>query len=1298
MTALELKDQSELSEQLLNDTKEENSSNNENPHAVKVPNGCAAICFKPVCLPSCSICFILAAIITSSILILQNRVTQFASFWVEWRYIDDFYLSQIYTTYNGTRIDYNNKTLLNSTIFKTNSIDKGIILYEYLEMHIHLDTTQVINEFRLKIEPTNQSIAEKLANSISVSTEIWYEYPYYFQFRGQYLEFDSSNDYNDYNGTKTVSALSQPKDCNVAVVIGYGTSGCFRSNKFTIKIKNHQTDITNYYLTHVSLHTHRSQLFKAENAIFLVIFSILLLHNLIQWTKVKCIIGTQVFKKQHSIKYKTLILSIATILYMILITGIPLLIADKWWFTQPQYYSLKLIAVAVSIYLCFLTSSTILWTFFTMSWAFIRIQEQVKFRGNRLCFNCCTCCAICTFAILLIFGISAIYTDLSIRIINIIASVFSWVAIAQVLGYGWNIAKNYMNAYSQLEVKDPAKMFSETSLNFHMWKLHKTTISNVVLLACFMLMTSGFWLQTFIMLESDVALLCYYYTSVAVYCTINAYVHYIRIPKHYKCITCGFSKKSSVDRCKVCSYTMNQIDNKMILQQDEKDEEFNLMKVSINSDVSVTVSEELYDKQLLDQCQNMKCNVNCASFMRIKELTDLYLNQSMTNFVAIFAGLTDYSWIALMNDYVHLLENHNIETVNKTVGSCVEENNCIIEKSTFNENQLEKLLISTMKQIHCYLYHNIHRRQEHTSISNTRQKRYCNETRKKCNVTIDTDEKKEESKQIEEKSNETQEQNQTFPSCICGEILSKDSPSIFGDLDDGVNILCNVCKKPIDQDKFLYHCKHTQNESKHPNGFGLCEHCGVSVIKMNKMEQHDDEFEEYKYNEYKFGSFIYYDLLKSRYPTFKQELLDNGMYNIDIEVWNAIFEKAQEIINIEYAKQLIHKQNDSVISIPHLISIICYTDQSVLCNTFRKSFTKSSNSETDKDVLQKHCNNYYHFGKWLNDTITNYGCLVSSYNKALYHGLKGKFLFESLCTDFNIPTSTTTDIVVASRFAGNQNDDGIILKFKSKWKSQSMWNKATCLPVQWISHYSNEREVVFFGNFNQLLVENIIFTSAISNETNHNLKDMFHAIYLWEMICDGYIAHANVECENNIFSILMTLIELQTLHALYGNKTVISNHFVHTLGLEIPYYIIRLFDYICTKRKQFSLLGIMYLVIVLGTNNEVDKFVGKFFCSVNDADIIKNIRCKQCNQDLCKSNFAEQKICCGCKSNPKNAAGFACKIKILCGYCLCQTCAEMIVNIKTVLPNASHQFDVAPMDDIKGNALKIDLLKSKGLW
>ena len=109
---------------------------------------------------------------------------------------------------------------------------------------------------------------------------------------------------------------------------------------------------------------------------------------------------------------------------------------------------------------------------------------------------------------------------------------------------------------------------------------------------------------------------------------------------------------------------------------------------------------------------------------------------------------------------------------------------------------------------------------------------------------------------------------------------------------------------------------------------------------------------------YGFGSFIYYNLLRAKYLSFKEEMLKH----IQIETWKEKYEDSQKLMNSNLAKKLISKKHFYItlrkqhIQIGDILAIKFYTDLDDEQQEFRRSFRKQQDTDTDKDIIDRHIN------------------------------------------------------------------------------------------------------------------------------------------------------------------------------------------------------------------------------------------------------------------------------------------------------------------------------------------------------
>ena len=149
-----------------------------------------------------------------------------------------------------------------------------------------------------------------------------------------------------------------------------------------------------------------------------------------------------------------------------------------------------------------------------------------------------------------------------------------------------------------------------------------------------------------------------------------------------------------------------------------------------------------------------------------------------------------------------------------------------------------------------------------------------------------------------------------------------------------------------------------------------------------------------------------------------------------------------------------------------MIAITFYTNFDILQNEFSKTFRRLSPLDSESDIIDRHCSNFYWLGRALFVAINFYGERMSK-DDVVWHGLSSKMLFGDFAAYFDCPTSTTTQRNVAQTFSGNGS--GIILKLKSKHTV----NCAYMLNVSLFSDFTDECERLFLN-------ETLIITDILS--------------------------------------------------------------------------------------------------------------------------------------------------------------------------------------------------------------------------
>eukprot|EP01084_Bolivina_argentea_P249777 418288_1 len=227
--------------------------------------------------------------------------------------------------------------------------------------------------------------------------------------------------------------------------------------------------------------------------------------------------------------------------------------------------------------------------------------------------------------------------------------------------------------------------------------------------------------------------------------------------------------------------------------------------------------------------------------------------------------------------------------------------------------------------------------------------------------------------------------------------------------------------------------------------------------------------QDVKYTEipiYSTGVYMEYHTLKPLYANLKDEVTQNRMYKItdtqfQTEIQSAkLFMVSENIANNWRANKSDKRYGikiDEKMHIEHILCVSLYCNHSKLCEKFRQSYRKQQLHESNDTIIQRHCRNFYWYGRFLKTAIAFWGQTAKK-KDIFYHGLSRKFLFNELSTVYEIPTSTTDDISVAHPFS---KDFGIVLKLGPKWKNEI--NSTKCLDVSKFSEFKHEKEKLFAG-------------------------------------------------------------------------------------------------------------------------------------------------------------------------------------------------------------------------------------------
>ena len=177
----------------------------------------------------------------------------------------------------------------------------------------------------------------------------------------------------------------------------------------------------------------------------------------------------------------------------------------------------------------------------------------------------------------------------------------------------------------------------------------------------------------------------------------------------------------------------------------------------------------------------------------------------------------------------------------------------------------------------------------------------------------------------------------------------------------------------------------------------------IHLLKY-KIYRNDDDEEIY---EYAFGSVIEYHKYKPNinYNSMKEELLKNEIHQIMSSSWKSTLNKAKQYAQMNNIQNM--KQNgrgahpdkygivdyNQCIGMDCIVAILLYCNFDTLQNKFSETFRKRPNSkDTQQDVINRHCSNFYYWGRALYVAIEFFGQPMGT-NTVVYHGMCAYLLF-----------------------------------------------------------------------------------------------------------------------------------------------------------------------------------------------------------------------------------------------------------------------------------------------------------------
>eukprot|EP01084_Bolivina_argentea_P025576 47566_1 len=234
--------------------------------------------------------------------------------------------------------------------------------------------------------------------------------------------------------------------------------------------------------------------------------------------------------------------------------------------------------------------------------------------------------------------------------------------------------------------------------------------------------------------------------------------------------------------------------------------------------------------------------------------------------------------------------------------------------------------------------------------------------------------------------------------------------------------------------------------------------------------------------------------VERKYDSLKLELINNKIYNITVDTFDEIYEKANILnktsnaikklrSNIDDSNKKYAINHNESLNVSNIFSVISYTDLDTLSYNFSKTFRTSKRDNSE----------YWWWSKILCETVNSFGIKMKDTNiNIFYHGVS-KVYFKDFNAIFSSPTSTTTKLQIANIFTGNE---GVILELKKRCDNLRYFN------CSFVSAFGHEKERLFINPPKDTFV--LEFNTIRNMSTNENYKDLIDAIKILDNVICGY--------------------------------------------------------------------------------------------------------------------------------------------------------------------------------------------------
>ena len=199
------------------------------------------------------------------------------------------------------------------------------------------------------------------------------------------------------------------------------------------------------------------------------------------------------------------------------------------------------------------------------------------------------------------------------------------------------------------------------------------------------------------------------------------------------------------------------------------------------------------------------------------------------------------------------------------------------------------------------------------------------------------------------------------------------------------------------------------------------------------FQNESGDFKSFQYGEYlEYWREGHNNSVSPKYKDLGEEMMINNVARITVEQYDELHSKAQKLMakrpllakRVGNNNRICGIKEGSPPSTEHIVALLIYTNFIYHQREFKRHCRRLSANESLQDLVDKN-REIYHWSKLIKELCIFYGEIMDE-NAVLYSGMGECLMFDSLCTRFECPISTSTKFDVAKRFAKG----AVVLKFK----------------------------------------------------------------------------------------------------------------------------------------------------------------------------------------------------------------------------------------------------------------------------